>query len=172
MPETMSLISPGDIAPDFELITDAYEKFRLSDHLGHPVVLYFYPQDDTEGCTLENIEFTDLMPQFKKLGAVVVGISPDTVEKHCTFRDKYNLGVPLAADPERKAIEAYGIWQLKKLWGTEFMGVKRVTVLVGPDGKVAGVFHATRIKGHAQKVLDAVRALGPVAAPAKARKRG
>jgi peroxiredoxin Q/BCP len=166
----MSLISPGSTAPDFELITDAYEKFRLSDHIGHPVVLYFYPQDDTEGCTLENIEFTDLMPEFRKLGAIVVGISPDTVEKHCSFRDKYNLGVTLAADPERKAIEAYGVWQLKKMFGVEFMGVKRVTVLVGPDGKVAAVFHATRIKGHAEKVLEATRALGTVAAkPRKAR---
>lgn len=123
------------------------------------MVLYFYPQDDTEGCTLENIEFTDQMPEFRRLGALVVGISPDTVEKHCSFRDKYNLGVILAADPERKAIEAYGIWQLKKLWGVEYMGVKRITVLVGPDGKVAEVFHATRIKGHAEKVLAATRAL-------------
>lgn len=158
-PDHMTLPLPGSPAPDFELITDSYEKFRLADHLGHPVVLYFYPQDDTEGCTLENIEFTDLMPEFKRLGAVVVGISPDTVEKHCSFRDKFNLGVILAADPERKAIEAYGIWQLKKLWGVEYMGVKRITVLVGPDGKVAEVFHATRIKGHAEKVLAATRAL-------------
>jgi peroxiredoxin Q/BCP len=165
----MSLIAQGQPAPDFDLVTDSYQKFRLSEHLGKPVVLYFYPQDDTEGCTLENIEFTDLMPEFSKLGAIVVGISPDTVEKHCSFRDKYNLGVTLAADPERKAIEAYGIWQLKKLWGVEYMGVKRVTVLVGADGKVAGTFLATRIKGHAQKVLDAVRALGSV--PAKAPKR-
>ena len=161
----MNLIAPGDVAPDFELVTDRYEKFRLSEQRGHPVVIYFYPQDDTEGCTLENIEFTDLLPEFRKLGARVVGISPDTVEKHCSFRDKYNLGVTLAADPERKAIEGYGVWQLKKLWGTEFMGVKRVTVLVGPDGRVAGVFHATRIKGHAEKVLAAVRALA--AAPSR-----
>jgi len=155
----MPLIAPGQPAPDFELVTDSSAKFRLSSQKGHPVVLYFYPQDDTEGCTLENIEFTDLMPEFRRLGVVVVGISPDTVEKHCSFRDKYNLGVMLAADPDRKAIEAYGIWQLKKLWGTEFMGVKRVTVLVGPDGNVANVFHATRIKGHAQKVLDAAKKL-------------
>jgi len=158
-PDYMTVPSPGSPAPDFELVTDSYEKFRLSDHLGHPVVLYFYPQDDTEGCTLENIEFTDQMPEFKRLGAIVVGISPDSVEKHCSFRDKFNLGVVLAADPERKAIEAYGIWQLKKLWGVEYMGVKRITVLVGPDGNVAEVFHATRIKGHAEKVLAATRAL-------------
>lgn len=155
----MSLITPGSPAPDFELVTDSYEKFRLSKHRGRPVVLYFYPQDDTEGCTVENIEFTDLLPDFEKLGVVVVGISPDTVEKHCSFRDKYNLRVTLAADPERQAIEAYGIWQLKKLYGKEFMGVKRTTVIVDADGRVAEVLPANRIKGHAGKVLAAARAL-------------
>lgn len=150
----------GAPAPDFELTTDAHEKFRLSRQLGRPVVLYFYPQDDTEGCTLENIEFTDLMPEFKKLKAVVVGISPDTVDMHCSFRDKYNLGVPLASDPEHAVIDLYGLWQLKKLWGVEFMGVKRATVIVDAEGKVAAVLHATRIKGHAAKVLEAVSALG------------
>jgi peroxiredoxin Q/BCP len=163
----MTLVSPGSLAPDFELVTDSHQKFRLSDHRGHPVVLYFYPEDDTEGCTLENIEFTDQMPEFRRLGVVVVGISPDTVDRHCTFRDKYNLGVTLAADPERKAIEAYGVWQLKKMFGVEFMGVKRVTVLIAPDGKVADVFHATRIRGHAEKVLAAARALVAGAGPAK-----
>lgn len=167
----MTLPTVGSPAPDFALTTDSYSTFRLSEHRGHPVVLYFYPQDDTEGCTLENIEFTDQMPEFRKLGAVVVGISPDSVEKHCSFRDKYNLGVILAADPDRKAIEAYGIWQLKKLWGTEFMGVKRVTVLVDAEGKIAGVFHATRIKGHAEKVLAATRALVSTEAPAPPRKK-
>ena len=149
----------GAPAPDFELVTDAYEKFRLSRHLGRPVVLYFYPQDDTEGCTLENIEFTDLMPEFRKLKAVVVGISPDTVEKHCTFRDKYNLGVPLASDPEHAVIDSYGLWQLKKLWGVEYMGVKRATVVVDAEGMVADVMLANRIKGHAGKVLESVRSL-------------
>ena len=97
----MSVPAIGTPAPDFELMTDSREVFRLSAHRGQMVVLYFYPQDDTEGCTLENIEFTDLMPEFKTLKTVVVGISPDTIEKHCTFRDKYNLGVPLASDPDR-----------------------------------------------------------------------
>lgn len=149
----------GTPAPDFELTTDARESFRLSRHLGRPVVLYFYPQDDTEGCTLENIEFTDLMTEFRALEATVVGISPDTVEQHCSFRDKYNLGVPLASDPGHAVIEAYGLWQLKKLWGVEFMGVKRATVVIDAEGNIAGVIHATRIKGHAAKVLDAVRGL-------------
>ena len=155
----MTIPAIGSPAPDFQLTTDSYEKFQLSDHRGKPVVLYFYPEDDTEGCTIENIEFTDQMPEFRKLHAAVVGISPDTVEKHCTFRDKYNLGVPLAADPDRQVIEAYGLWQLKKLYGREFMGVKRATVLIDAAGKIAGVFHATRIRGHAEKVLAATRAL-------------
>lgn len=151
----------GSPAPDFELTTDAYERFRLSRQVGRPVVLYFYPQDDTEGCTLENIEFTDLLPEFRKLKAVVVGISPDTVEKHCTFRDKYNLGVPLASDPDHAVIDAYGLWQLKKLWGVEYMGVKRATVVIDAAGKVADVLYATRIKGHAAKVLESLRGIVP-----------
>ncbi len=172
----MPIPAIGTAAPDFELMTDSFDPFRLSEHRGRPVVLYFYPEDDTEGCTLENIEFTDQMPEFRKLGAVVVGISPDTVDKHCSFRDKYNLGVPLASDPERKVIAAYGLWQLKKMFGVEFMGVKRATILVAPDGRIAGVFHATRIKGHAEKVLAATRALlanpgkSPATRPARKQK--
>lgn len=160
----MPVPAVGSAAPDFELTTDAYEKFRLSRHLGRPVVLYFYPQDDTEGCTLENIEFTDLMPEFKKLKAVVVGISPDTVEKHCTFRDKYNLGVPLASDPDHGVIDSFGLWQLKKLWGIEYMGVKRATVIIDAEGNVSEVIYATRIKGHAAKVLESVRSIVPTKA--------
>ena len=155
----MNTLSIGSKAPDFELPTDRHEMFRPSTHKGRPVVLYFYPEDDTEGCTLENIEFSDHLPEFGKLGAVVVGISPDSVEKHCSFRDRYNLGVILAADPQRKAIEAYGVWQLKKMFGVEYMGVKRTTFLIGPDGTIAGIFLATRIRGHAEKVLAATRDL-------------
>lgn len=155
----MTLPPVGSPAPDFELVTDNGRKFRLSRQLGRPVVIYFYPQDDTEGCTLESQEFTALMPAFQKLGATVIGISPDSVAQHCAFRDKYNLGVPLAADPERTAIEAYGIWQLKKMFGVEFMGVKRITFLVDGAGKIAAVVPAPRIKGHAQKVLELTQKL-------------
>ena len=155
----MPIPAIGAAAPDFELVTDAREKFRLSRHLGRPVVLYFYPQDHTEGCTLENIEFTALLPEFGRVNAVVVGISPDTVEKHCTFRDKYDLRVPLLSDPDHQVTDTYGLWQLKKMWGVEFMGVKRATVVIDADGRVADVIHATRIKGHAAKVLEAVRGL-------------
>jgi thioredoxin-dependent peroxiredoxin len=151
--------SIGTEAPDIELVTDDGESFRLSAHRGHPVVLYFYPQDDTGGCTIENIEFSELNPQFKALGAVVVGISPDTVESHCEFRDKYNLGITLAADPERRTIEAYGLWGPKKTFGREYVGLIRTTVLVDPEGTIAGVWNVNRIKGHAAEVLDATRRL-------------
>lgn len=148
----------GTPAPGFVLPSDRGDSFRLSDHRGQPVVLYFYPEDDTEGCTLENIEFTDLMPQFAAERTVVVGISPDTIEKHCSFRDKHGLVVPLLADTDRKVITAFGLWQLKKMFGVEFMGVKRATIIVSPTGEIAELMHATRIKGHAERVLAAVRA--------------
>jgi thioredoxin-dependent peroxiredoxin len=155
----MARIEVGTRAPDFALTTDADEIFQLSDYRGGPVVLFFYPEDDSEGCTIENLEFTEQMPEFGRLGVKVVGISPDTVERHCKFRDAYRLGVTLAADPDREAIEAYGVWGPKKLFGRAYQGLVRTTFLVGPDGKVAGVWPVTRIKGHAQVVLDAARAL-------------
>ena len=133
--------------------------FRLSDHKGKPVVLYFYPQDDTEGCTLENQEFSALVPEFEKLGAVVAGISPDTIESHCKFRDKFGLTAPLLADVGEKVTKKYGLWQLKKLWGVEYMGLVRTSFLIDSKGKVAGIFKATRIRDHAAKVLEATRTL-------------
>lgn len=149
----------GKKAPEFELPAADGWTFRLSDHKGKPVVLYFYPQDDTEGCTLENQEFSALLPDFHALGAVVVGISPDTIESHCKFRDKFRLTVPLLADVGAKVTRKYGLWQLKKLWGVEYMGLVRTTFLVAPDGKLAGIFRATRIRDHAAKVFEATRAL-------------
>lgn len=162
----MPLPAIGAPAPQFELETDSRDMFSLAAHRGHTVVLYFYPEDDTEGCTIENIEFTDLLPRFRALGATVVGISPDSVDRHCTFRDKYNLGVPLASDPEHRVIDLYGLWQLKKMFGVEFMGVKRATFVIDAAGRVAALLYATRIKGHAEKVLRAVEVLGyPAPAP-------
>lgn len=161
----MPLPAIGTPAPDFSIETDSGELFRLSAHLGRAVVIYFYPEDDTEGCTMENIEFTDLLPQFRALGAVVIGISPDTIAKHCSFRDKFNLGVPLGSDPDRAVIAAYGLWQLKKMFGVEFMGVKRATIIVDPSGSVRAILHATRIKGHALKVLETLKTV--LTAPAR-----
>ncbi len=155
----MPTLTIGKKAPDFELPAADGSVFRLSDHTGKPVVLYFYPQDDTEGCTLENQEFSALVPEFKKLGAVVAGISPDTIESHCKFRDKFGLTAPLLADVGEKVTRKYGLWQLKKLWGVEYMGLVRTTFLIDAKGKIAGIFRATRIRDHAAKVLAATRAL-------------
>ncbi len=149
----------GDVAPDFALSTDSGEIFRLSGHRGNVVVLFFYPQDDTQGCTIENLEFSALREEFAAAGATVVGISPDSVESHCRFRDRHKLGVVLAADPERVAIEAYGLWGPKVTFGHEHIGLHRTTFIIGPDGRVAGVHPVPRIKGHAAKMLEAVRLL-------------
>lgn len=155
----MSTIATGDTAPDFELPTAAGTAFRLSSRRGRPVVLFFYPEDGTEGCTIENLEFSQLMPEFEALGVDVVGISPDTVEKHCRFRDKHGLGATLASDPGRDVIQAYGVWGRKKLYGREFDGLIRTTYLIDGAGKVAAVWVVRRIKGHAAAVLEAARAL-------------
>lgn len=155
----MSGLSPGDPAPDFELDTDSGERFRLSAQRGRPVVLFFYPADDTEGCTVENIEFSQLAAAFVDLGVTVLGLSPDSIEKHCNFRDKHGLTVPLAADPDRAAIDAYGVWGPKKLYGREYEGLHRTTFLIDGDGRIAAALKVRRIKGHAQAVLEAARDL-------------
>ncbi len=155
----MAATGIGTQAPDFALTTDSGEVFRLSAHRGAPVVLVFYPQDDTEGCTLENLEFTRLMPDFRALGVQVVGISPDTVAKHCSFRGKYGLTLTLAADPDHEAIAAYGVWGPKSTFGRDYVGLIRTTFLIGRDGGIARIWPVKRIKGHAAQVLEATRAV-------------
>lgn len=154
----MTDLREGDPAPDFTLDLDDGTTFCLRDQLGHPVVLYFYPEDDSGGCTDENREFSERASAFHALGASLVGISPDSVETHRKFRAKYGLISPLAADPEHHAIGAFGLWKLKKLYGREFMGLIRTSVIVGADGRVARIIRATRILGHAQKMLEALQA--------------
>src|SRR5690606_22346834 len=132
--------------------------FHLAAERGRPVVLFFYPQDNTGGCTDENREFSERAEAFARLGARLVGISPDSVASHVKFRSKYNLLVPLAADPERVAIDAFGLWQPKKLYGREFMGLVRTSFLIDAQGRVARIVRATRIRGHAQKMLEALEA--------------
>jgi peroxiredoxin Q/BCP len=154
--ETMTELREGDVAPDFTLPLDDGSSFTLSAEKGRPVVLYFYPEDDSGGCTDENREFSDRAKAFADLGARLVGISPDTVESHIKFRKKYGLVLPLASDPDHLAIEPFGLWKLKKLYGREFMGLIRTSFIVGADGKVARITRATRILGHAQKMLEAL----------------
>jgi peroxiredoxin Q/BCP len=153
------MLDAGTPAPDFTLPDDRGGSFRLRQQRGHPVILEFYCEDDSGGCVIENQEFSALKPEFDALGVPVVGISPQDVESHRKFSAKYGFAHPLLADPGLAAIKAYGLWEQKKLWGHEFMGVLRVSYLIDAEGKVAGVFKASRIKGHAQKVLDAARAL-------------
>jgi peroxiredoxin Q/BCP len=154
----MADLSEGDLAPDFTLPLDDGSTFQLAAQRGKPVVLYFYPQDDSGGCVDENKEFSERAAAFAVLGARLVGISPDDIESHVKFRKKYGLAVPLAADPERQAIEAFGLWKLKKLYGREFMGLIRTSFIIGADGKVARIIKATRILDHAQKMLEALEA--------------
>ncbi|MGB3337669.1 MAG: peroxiredoxin [Devosia sp.] len=149
-------LSEGDVAPDFTLLLDDGNTFQLSAQRGRPVVLYFYPEDDSGGCVDENKEFSERAAAFAAAGASLVGISPDTVESHVKFRKKYGLVVPLAADPEHRAIAAFGLWKLKKLYGREFMGLIRTSFIVDADGRVARIIRATRIVGHAQKMLEAL----------------
>jgi peroxiredoxin Q/BCP len=153
------MLEIGQKAPDFTLPDDRGGSFKLSDHKGKAVVVEFYCEDGTDGCEVENLEFSALAPEFNKLGVNVVGISPQDVESHRKFSAKNKFAHLLLADTDLKANKAYDVWQQKKLWGREYMGTIRVTYLVDAAGKIAGVFHARRIKGHAQTVLDAAKKL-------------
>lgn len=155
----MSNLTEGMPAPDFTLTTDANNAFSLLAQRGHATVLFFYPKDDTPGCTTEGIDFTRLKPEFEAMNVVVVGISGDSVEDHCKFRDKHDLRVPLLADPDHLAIDAYGVWGEKKNFGKIYMGLIRTTFLINPEGKIAKIWQVKRVAGHADAVLESVRAL-------------
>ncbi|RWL95266.1 MAG: peroxiredoxin [Mesorhizobium sp.] len=155
----MADLEVGDAAPQFDLPRDGGGSLSLAALRGKPVVLYFYPQDDTTSCTSEAIGFSQLKPEFEKAGAVVIGLSPDSAKKHDKFKAKYDLTVDLVADEERKVIEAYHLWVEKTMYGRNYMGVERATFLIGKDGRIARVWRKVRVKGHAEEVLKAVRAL-------------
>ena len=155
----MTDLAEGDKAPDFTLETDDGNRFRLADHQGSKLVVYFYPKDDTQGCTLEAIDFTKAAPAFAKADTKVIGISPDSVASHGKFRDKHDLAITLAADPERQAIEAYGVWAEKSMYGRKYMGVERSTFLVGADGRIARAWRKVKVPGHVEEVLAAAEAL-------------
>ena len=149
----------GRPAPSFALPDADGRSVSLADLRGRWVVVYFYPKDDTPGCTIEAQEFTALAGQFADEGAVVLGISPDPTERHQRFRDKYGLTVRLLSDPDHQVMEAYGAWGEKTLYGRTTVGVIRSTVLVNPDGLVAAHWPKVRAKGHAEKVLQKLREL-------------
>jgi thioredoxin-dependent peroxiredoxin len=149
----------GDKAPDFSLPTGAAGPLRLSALKGSKVVLYFYPTDDTETCTAEAIAFNGLRAEFARAQTEVIGISPDSLASHDKFKRKHKLALTLAADETKAVIEAYGIWQEKTLFGRKYMGVERTTVLIDRKGAIARVWRKVRVRGHAEAVLEAARAL-------------
>ena len=155
----MSEPTLGSAAPDFTLPRDGGGDVSLSAFQGKPVVVYFYPKDDTSGCTTEALDFTALAPQFAEAGATVIGISPDSAAKHDKFIKKHSLSVILAADEEQKAANAYGVWKEKSMYGKTYMGIERSTFLIAADGTIAKVWPKVKVAGHAQEVLEAVRAL-------------
>jgi thioredoxin-dependent peroxiredoxin len=155
----METISVGDAAPDFELPGDGGRTVSLSSHKGSIVVLFFYPKDDTSGCTAEAVAFTALKPEFDRLGAVLIGLSPDSVKSHDKFKAKHGLDVALGSDEEKSVLQRYGVWVEKSMYGRKYMGVERTTLLIGKDGKVARIWEKVKVPGHAEEVLEAARSL-------------
>lgn len=152
------MVEENDAAPDFELPTED-GSVRLSRLRGKPVVIYFYPKDDTSGCTAEARDFDDLRAEFARAGAEVIGISPDSVESHAKFRRKHDLDLTLASDEQKSAAEAYGVWVEKSMYGRKYMGVERSTFLIDAGGNIAKVWRKVKVPGHAKAVLLAVRDL-------------
>ena len=150
-------LNEGVPAPDFTLPTDGGGSLTLSSLRGHKIVLYAYPQDDTTSCTNEALSFDALRGDFAAAGTTVIGISPDSVKSHDKFKQKYGLKLTLVSDEERKAIEAYGLWVEKQMYGRHYMGVERSTFLIDEAGKIVRVWAKVRVKGHAEAVLAAVR---------------
>jgi peroxiredoxin Q/BCP len=150
------VVTEGEPAPDFSATTDAGERVSLSDFRGSPVVLYFYPKDDTPGCTAQACAIRDAYGEFERAGAVVLGVSPDSEAKHVKFKEKYDLPFTLLADPEHEVAGRYGVWGEKRYMGRTYMGVSRTTFLVAPDGTVAKVMHDVKPDNHADDVLAAL----------------
>ena len=148
------MVEEGAPAPDFELTSDEGETVTLSALRGKPVVLYFYPRDDTPGCTTEACEFRDAYDRFRDQGVEILGVSPDTEASHRKFKTKYELPFTLLADPDHEAAQAYGVWKEKRNYGKTYMGVERSTFLIDADGKVAKAMLGIRPAGHAAKVLE------------------
>jgi peroxiredoxin Q/BCP len=152
-------LEPGQPAPDVTLPRDGGGAVSLADFAGKKVVLYFYPKDDTSGCTTEAIGFTEKAADFAAAGAVVIGVSKDSVKSHDKFRDKHGLGVVLLSDESSDVTERYGAWVEKSMYGKKYMGIDRSTFLIGPDGRIARIWRKVKVPGHVDEVLAAVRAL-------------
>jgi peroxiredoxin Q/BCP len=150
------MLKVGDKAPEIRVETDTGEMFDLAAHHGETVILYFYPRADTPGCTVEACEFKDSSAKIAKKGALIVGVSPDTVKAQAKFKTKFGLPFILLADADKKIAEAYGVMKEKNMYGKTVMGVARTTFIIGPDGKIEKIFDKVKPEGHADEVLNAI----------------
>ena len=153
------MLEVGQKAPDFNLLDENGENMSLSTFKGKNIVLYFYPKDDTPGCTKESIAFSELKNEFEANNTVIFGASKDSVKKHQNFIKKHDLTVKLLVDDEGKLCEDYTVWVMKKLYGREYMGIERATFLIGADGNIKNIWRKVKVKGHAEEVLEAVKSL-------------
>jgi len=154
------MLKEGSKAPSFTLESDEGKKISLKDFLGKKVVLYFYPKDDTPGCTKEACSFTENLGSVTKAGAVVLGVSADSVESHKKFKEKYGLTFPLLSDPDREVIEKYEVWKEKNMYGKKSMGIERTTFVIDSEGKIAHIFPRVKVDGHTQEVLEKLKSTG------------
>lgn len=153
------ILEVGDIAPDFTLAAGADDTLSLSGLRGKNIALYFYPKDDTSGCTKEAIAFNGLRDAFAAANTTIIGVSADSLKSHDAFRDKYDLAIPLASDEKKEAIEAYGVWVEKSMYGRKYFGIERATFLIDANGKIAEIWRKVKVPGHAEAVLEAAKAL-------------
>ncbi len=148
------MLQPGDKAPPFEGPTDGGSSVSLKSLRGHKVILYFYPKDDTPGCTREACEFRDHFPTFDEGGTRIIGVSPDSAASHDKFKTKFDLPFPLLSDPDHKIAETYGVWKEKSMYGREYMGVERSTFVIDEKGKIAAVYRKVKVNGHVRVLID------------------
>jgi len=152
----MAELKVGQKAPDFTLSDDNGQKVKLSDYKGKKVVLYFYPKDDTPGCTTEACNFRDGFSEIQARGAVVLGVSADSIESHKKFKKKFELNFPLLADPDKKMIESYGVWKEKSMYGKKYMGIERTTFVIDSQGKISHIFPKVKVAEHFDEVVEAL----------------
>lgn len=160
----MAELKTGDRAPTFKLPATGDKVLSLKDFAGQPVVLYFYPKDDTSGCTAESCDFRDNIAAFKKVGAVVLGLSKDSIKSHEKFVKKYDLNFPLLSDEDCKVCDAYGTWVEKSMYGRKYMGIERSTFLIDGSGRIAAIWRKVKVTDHVADVMEAVKALSKKAA--------
>ena len=159
MPVLKSAPAVGKIAPDFTLPTDDGSPLTLKSLRGRPVVLYFYPKDDTSSCTIEACEFRDAFPNFDRANAVILGVSPDPIKSHVKFKTKYNLPFTLLSDTDKKVVTRYDVWKEKSMYGRKYMGVIRTTFVIDAEGKIRTIFANVKSAGHAAEVMATIQAL-------------